>query len=186
MQIETKFNLGGEKKKKGKQTIHNTIDDDSNDTSRTQSTALPHERLSNYEDMENAKYMMTDDKQVRVPKLAPNIRARDDDPGQSSQRSSMEVNIMKNLVQSYFFIVKKSMADFVPKTIINGIVNKSKNNCQRILVQKIYQDGANLGEILVEDGEVKQKRAKLTETINSLKESLDFLNEVRDFYFEDE
>ena len=40
-----------------------------------------------------------------------------------------------------------------------SLVNKSKNNCQRILVQRIYQDGTNLEAILIEDNETKKKRA---------------------------
>ena len=95
--------------------------------------------------MENAKYMSSDDRAIRMPKLKPSIRARDDDPGQSAQKGNMETNIIKNLIESYFETVRKSMSDFVPKTIMNCLVNKSKNNCQRILVQRIYKDGSDLG-----------------------------------------
>ena len=119
--------------------------------------------------MENAKFMQSDDRQIRIPKLAPSIRARDDDPGQSSQRGNMETNIIKNLIESYFDTVRKTMSDFVPKTVMNCLVNKSKNNCQRILVQRIYKDGTGLEQILIEDNETKLKRAKATELVKSLR-----------------
>lgn len=47
--------------------------------------------------------------------------------GDSSPRSSMEIRIIKNLITSYFNIVRKNMNDIVPKTIIAFLVNKTKN-----------------------------------------------------------
>jgi len=54
------------------------------------------------------------------------------------------------------------------------------------LVQKIYQgDTLTLEEILAEDIETKQQRKKCEDLVKTFKTSLDFLNEVRDFYFEE-
>lgn len=39
----------------------------------------------------------------------------------------MEIRIIKNLINSYFNIVRKSLNDIVPKTIIAFLINKSKN-----------------------------------------------------------
>ena len=47
------------------------------------------------------------------------------------------------------------MNDMVPKTIMAFLVNKSKNTAQRVLVQRIYNDGQNLDEFLAEDFETK-------------------------------
>jgi dynamin 1-like protein len=46
----------------------------------------------------------------------------------------MEIKIIKNLITSYFNIVRKNMNDIVPKTIIAFLVNKTKNSAQRELV----------------------------------------------------
>ena len=73
----------------------------------------------------------------------------------------------------------------VPKTIMAMLVNKAKNTSQRQLVQKIYIDGQGLEEYLKEDLETRQKREKVENMIRSLRSSLEFLNEVRDFYFEE-
>lgn len=52
-------------------------------------------------------------------------------------------------------------------------------------MQQIYSDGLTLEELLVEDIETKQKRDKCEALVSQLKSSLEFLNEVRDFYFEE-
>ena len=53
----------------------------------------------------------------------------------------MESQLIKKLIVSYYDTVRKQMNDSVPKTIMAFLVNKSKNNSQRVLVQKIYNDG---------------------------------------------
>jgi dynamin 1-like protein len=55
------------------------------------------------------------------------IRATKEEMGNSSPRSQMEIRIIKNLITSYFNIVRKNMNDFVPKTIISMLVTKTKN-----------------------------------------------------------
>jgi dynamin 1-like protein len=53
----------------------------------------------------------------------------------------MESALIKNLIVSYFDTVRKTMNDMVPKTVMAFLVNKSKNQAQRVLVQRIYGDG---------------------------------------------
>jgi len=124
-------------------------------------------------------------KPIHMPKMVKYKRADDDDPGQSSPRAAMEINIIKNLIVSYFDTVRKTMNDMVPKTVMAFLVNKSKNEAQRCLVQRIYNDGSGLDELLVEDFETRLTREKVETMVKTLKSSLDFLNEVRDFYFEE-
>ncbi len=69
----------------------------------------------------------------------------------------METLMIQNLIQSYFAIVKKNIADLVPKTIMAFLINESKNIAQRELVGEIYKQ-ANLEALLVEDPEISQKR----------------------------
>lgn len=52
-------------------------------------------------------------------------------------------------------------------------------------MQQIYNDGCNLEQFLSEDLETRQKRDKVEAMVATLKSSLEFLNEVRDFYFEE-
>lgn len=50
----------------------------------------------------------------------------------------MEIMIIKNLITSYFNVVRKNLNDIVPKTVIAMLVNKTKNSAQRELVAQIY------------------------------------------------
>lgn len=97
----------------------------------------------------------------------------------------MEATLIKNLIVSYYDTVRKQMNDSVPKSIMAFLVNKSKNNAQRVLVQKIYNDGQNLEQYLDEDFDTKSKRENCEIMVSTLRQSLEFLNEVRDFYFEE-
>ncbi len=78
--------------------------------------------------------MQKDIQPIRMPRMAAFKRAEDNDPGQSSPRANMESTLIKNLIVSYFDTVRKSMNDMVPKTIMAFLVNKSKNQAQRVLV----------------------------------------------------
>lgn len=56
-----------------------------------------------------------------------------------NSRIVMETIIIQNLIQSYYAIVKKNIADVVPKTIMAFLVNESKQIAQRELVSEIYK-----------------------------------------------
>lgn len=55
----------------------------------------------------------------------------------------MEIMIIKNLITSYFNVVRKNLNDIVPKTVIAMLVNKTKNSAQRELVAQIYTGDNN-------------------------------------------
>lgn len=74
----------------------------------------------------------------------------------------------------------------VPKTVMAFLVNKTKNQAQRELVAAIYNDQVELKELLAEDNATLKKRETCKEMVATLRKSLEFLNEVRDFYFEAE
>lgn len=148
-------------------------------------TQLDNGRLENINDYEINKYMQADVQPIHLPELATYMRAEDKDPGQSSPRNRMEVHIIKSLIVSYFDTVRKTMNDMVPKTVMAFLVNKTKNSAQRELVAAIYNDETDLSYLLAEDSQTMKKREACKEMVATLKKSLDFLNEVRDFYFEE-
>ena len=86
----------------------------------------------------------------------------------SDSRLTMETIIVQNLIQSYFEIVKKNIADLVPKTIMAFLVNESKNIAQRELVSDIYKQG-NLEELMVEDPVISQTRDQRKKEIKALR-----------------
>jgi len=48
--------------------------------------------------------------------------------------------MIKNLIVSYFNVVKKNINDYVPKTIITFLTNRSVNICERELVSSLYKE----------------------------------------------
>lgn len=78
---------------------------------------------------------------------------------------------IERLIKSYFYIVRKSIQDSVPKAIMHFLVNFVKDNLQSELVTHLYKsDSAN--ELLNESDHISIRR----------KEASDMLK-VRDFLF---
>ena len=92
--------------------------------------------------------------------------------GNASPRSSMETRVIKNLITSYFNVVRKNINDMVPKTIMAFLVNKSKNNSQKELVAALYSGEMDIDDLLNEDEATKRKREVCKNMIETLKESL--------------
>ena len=75
--------------------------------------------------------------------------------------------MIKNLIQSYFDLVKKNIADMVPKTIMAFLVTESRNIAQGELVEAIYKSG-NFEQLVVEDPMIAAQRASCKRTIGAL------------------
>lgn len=56
---------------------------------------------------------------IILPRMPGSMRALKD----PSMRERMETNIIKNLITSYFDVVRKNISDSVPKTIMAFLVN---------------------------------------------------------------
>jgi dynamin 1-like protein len=92
----------------------------------------------------------------------------------------METRVIQNLIFSYFSIVKKNIADLVPKTIMNFLVNESRRLAQSELVVKVYQD-PNLEKLLVEDPIVAANREACQTVIKALRTAQVLLSEVTQY-----
>jgi dynamin 1-like protein len=57
-----------------------------------------------------------------------------------SSRERVEVDIIKSLLINYMVLVKKNVADSVPKTIVHFMVNSAKDVLQRELVVVLYKE----------------------------------------------
>jgi dynamin 1-like protein len=100
-------------------------------------------------------------------------------PGQASSRDVMETCIIKNLISSYFLVVKKSICDYVPKTIMCFLVNQSKVMAEKEMVSQLY-NSSELETLLEEDPIIAKKRKYCKEVLTDLKTSLETLNEIKD------
>lgn len=97
-----------------------------------------------------------------------------------SQRETIEMNIIKSLLASYFDIVRKNFLDLVPKTIMCFLVNAAKDNVQNELVSSLYKED-QLKELLRENDDIAKRRDTAVEMRKLYTQALGIVNEVRDF-----
>ena len=93
-----------------------------------------------------------------------------------SSRELMEINIIKNLMVSYFNVVKKTFCDMVPKTIMCFLVNKTKEISEQEMITHLYKSNEDVKKLLQEDPAISEKRKELKENLSFLKSSLNILN----------
>ncbi|KAH9484095.1 vacuolar protein sorting-associated protein 1 [Psilocybe cubensis] len=84
-----------------------------------------------------------------------------------NERETMETEVIKLLIHSYFNIVKREMIDMVPKAISLTLVNHSKENLQRELLQELYKPDV-LDELLKESDYVVSRRKELLQMVAAL------------------
>ena len=93
-----------------------------------------------------------------------------------SSREWMEINIIKNLIVSYFNVVKKTFCDMVPKTIMCFLVNKTKEISEQDMIAQLYKSNEDVKKLLQEDPAICEKRKELKDNLAFLKSSLNILN----------
>ncbi len=71
------------------------------------------------------------------------------------------------LIHSYFNIVKREMIDMVPKSVTLTLVNHSKDNLQKELLQELYKPDV-LNELLKESGAVVERRQEVVKMLAAL------------------
>ncbi|KAG8217241.1 Dynamin central region-domain-containing protein [Butyriboletus roseoflavus] len=84
-----------------------------------------------------------------------------------SERETMETEVIKLLIHSYFNIVKREMIDMVPKAIVLTLVNHSKENLQRELLQELYKPDV-LDELMKESEFVVNRRKEVVSMVTAL------------------
>mmetsp|Transcript_37668 Transcript_37668/g.57699 ORF Transcript_37668/g.57699 Transcript_37668/m.57699 type:complete len:96 (-) Transcript_37668:77-364(-) len=87
---------------------------------------------------------------------------------QDNPRVLMETLVIKNLIQSYFNLVKKNITDLIPKTIMAFLVNDSRRKAQSELVEIIYKE-SDLDALVVEDPMIRAQRDNCKKAIDALK-----------------
>ena len=72
--------------------------------------------------------------------------------------------ISERLIKSYFYIVRKSIQDSVPKAIMHFLVNFVKNNLQSELVSSLYKQ-EEISSLLSESEHIGQRRKEAAEML---------------------
>jgi replication fork clamp-binding protein CrfC len=97
--------------------------------------------------------------------------------GQMTERETMETEVIKLLIQSYFSIVQRTIADLVPKSITLNLINYSKDEIQRELLEQLYrQDG--LDELVKENDFTVQRRKECQKMVEALKKASEIVSSV--------
>ncbi|BAO39366.1 vacuolar protein sorting-associated protein 1 [Kluyveromyces marxianus] len=97
--------------------------------------------------------------------------------GQMTEREKQETEVIKLLIDSYFNIVKKTVADFIPKAVMLKLIVKSKNDIQKILLEKLYS-GENLEELTKESDLTTQRRKECQKMVNILSHASEIVSSV--------
>jgi len=84
-----------------------------------------------------------------------------------NERETMETEVIKLLIHSYYNIVKREMIDMVPKAIMLTLVVHSKESLQQELLQELYKPDV-LDELLKESEYVVNRRKEVISMLQAL------------------
>ncbi|KRZ60542.1 Dynamin-1-like protein [Trichinella nativa] len=111
-------------------------------------------------------------------------RSTDDesvDQFQLSDKEQHDCSMIGNLIKSYFMISRKTIQDFVPKTIMHFLVNYIKDHLQSELVRKVYRPEL-FDDLLHESEQIAAKRKETVEMLNALEKASRVIAEIRDVH----
>ncbi|KAL2788849.1 vacuolar ATP synthase catalytic subunit A [Aspergillus keveii] len=104
----------------------------------------------------------------------PNLKAS----ASLSERESTEVEVIKLLITSYFNIVKRTMIDMVPKAIMYTLVQFSKEEMQRELLENMYRNN-ELDDLLKESDYTIRRRKECQQMVESLGRASEIVSQVQ-------
>ncbi|AFZ79026.1 Dynamin central region domain containing protein [Theileria equi strain WA] len=107
----------------------------------------------------------------------PKVVMLNNDP---SEREIVETELIKTLISSYFSIVRKNVADAVPKCIMHFMVNKATESLQQELISKLYKREL-YDELMAESKHVIERREKCLHVVKCLKEALVDITELSEY-----
>lgn len=96
------------------------------------------------------------------------LRASDQEMTET-ERDTTE--LIQSLVTSYFNVVRKNVADAVPKAVMHFLVNETKEKVHGELVACLYQE-SKFAELLKESSTVARQRKRVETQLKALKEAL--------------
>ncbi|CAL8074449.1 unnamed protein product [Calicophoron daubneyi] len=95
----------------------------------------------------------------------------------SDPQLERQVEVIRNLVESYMKIVHKTQRDLVPKLLMHMLVNEIKNFLKGELLPSLYQ-ACDLNTMMSESLGVQQKREEMVRVYDAMKEALNIISEV--------
>ncbi|KAL8164345.1 UNVERIFIED_CONTAM: Dynamin-1-like protein [Gekko kuhli] len=96
-----------------------------------------------------------------------------------SQREQRDCEVIRRLIKSYFLIVRKSIQDSVPKTVMHFLVNYVKDHLQSELVGQLYKPQL-LDTLLTESEDMAQQRNEAANMLKALQKASQTISEIRE------
>ncbi|XP_035291717.1 dynamin-1-like protein isoform X3 [Anguilla anguilla] len=96
-----------------------------------------------------------------------------------SAREQRDCEVIQRLIKCYFLIVRKSIQDSVPKTVMHFLVNHVKERLQSELVGQLYKQ-ALLEELLIESQDTAQQRTEVAHMLEALQKASQIISEIRE------
>ncbi|AQZ16619.1 VPS1 (YKR001C) [Zygosaccharomyces parabailii] len=97
--------------------------------------------------------------------------------GQMTERETMETEVIKLLISSYFSIVKRTIADTIPKALMLKLIVKSKTDIQKVLLEKLYGN-QDIEELTKENDITIQRRKECKKMVEILRHASDIVSSV--------
>ncbi|ODV93896.1 hypothetical protein PACTADRAFT_51644 [Pachysolen tannophilus NRRL Y-2460] len=97
--------------------------------------------------------------------------------GAMSERETMETEVIKLLIQSYFNIVKRTVSDIIPKSIMLKLIVRSKQDIQKVLLEKLYGN-TDLDSLVKENDLTVARRKECVKMVQVLKHANDIVSSV--------
>ena len=97
--------------------------------------------------------------------------------GQMTERETMETEVIKLLISSYFSIVKRTIADIIPKALMLKLIVKSKTDIQKVLLEKLYGK-QDIEELTKENDITIQRRKECKKMVEILRNASQIVSSV--------
>ncbi|KAI8440341.1 hypothetical protein MSG28_001679 [Choristoneura fumiferana] len=96
-----------------------------------------------------------------------------------SDREQHDCDVIERLIKSYFYIVRKSIQDSVPKAVMHFLVNYVKDNLQSELVTHLYKSD-QADSLLNESEHIAQRRKEAADMLRALQRAGQIISEIRE------
>lgn len=96
-----------------------------------------------------------------------------------SENEEHDCEIIERLINTYFYIVRKSIQDTVPKAVMHFLVNYVKDNLQSELVTHLYK-ADNADQLLDESEHIAQRRREAADMLKALQRASHIISEIRE------
>ncbi|KAL9624291.1 MAG: hypothetical protein Q9160_001538 [Pyrenula sp. 1 TL-2023] len=98
--------------------------------------------------------------------------------GTLSERENIEVEVIKLLISSYFNITRRTMIDMVPKAIMLSLVQHTKEEMQRELLEQMYR-AQELDDLMKESDYTIRRRKECQQMVESLSRASEIVSQVQ-------